>query len=411
MNCRENQKYYYAYQTGSSQVPAPVADHLERCETCQGQIQRLRDQLKPYIGSEDKTLLREHLKLHARLEGQWISCQQVRPFLPALLLEGMGISTVTPVTAHVDECALCRKHLRQIRSLNLNSRQLLAACQYLAEAKDSCDGSERDSGLVRQIKEAPASGILTRMEAADSTDAEAGDPSIQVRFDEAHAVHRRWRSLNYILTGGIAAAALFMVITFLPGSVSGNLERVDRAVRSISNVHLQRYSSADELIQEIWMSWSLGFKLYKQPQNTFFKDVRTGRIMQRQEETGDLILSSGPREEDKYTRLLPFDQLKDLPAQYQWTFKGDEVLEDGRSVQVYELEWTSASPILIVAKRWRGYLDPSTHLPYRIEWFEKIADEYELVTKLVVSYPSETVCLEEFKRQGFQRYLNEDQLK
>jgi hypothetical protein len=229
---------------------------------------------------------------------------------------------------------------------------------------------------------------------------------VQVRYRQ----HGRWISQRrpmFVMTSGFAAAAAIAVIMLFPLRAGGNLEKVNRAVNSVSNVHVLRYSRTDELIQEIWMSRSLGFKLYKESQNVLFKNLRSGIILQARP-GNEPSEHEGIREHEQYARLLPFEQLRDLPPGYTWNFRGESVL-DSRHVRIYELVWDTGGPSLVIRRKWRGYLDEKTCLPYKIEWLEQVADqEYELSTTLLIDYPTEAQCLEQLNVAGFQRFLKDD---
>jgi hypothetical protein len=122
-----------------------------------------------------------------------------------------------------------------------------------------------------------------------------------------------------------------------------------------------------------------------------------------------MLLSEGLRDDDMYARLLPFDQIKDLPEQYEWNFIEDSVL-NGQSVHIYELTWQHAGTGVTVFKKWRAALDTQTYLPYQIEWFERLQgeQEYVLMTRSEVQYPSKGRFLELLGEEGFQRFLTED---
>lgn len=405
MNCQECRNYFYGYLQNAEDVPAGVVTHMENCVTCREQVARLRRQLNVSETQQHQyALLRKHLRLHACLLDQWVSCSSVRPFLPALLMEGMQITVQTPVTAHLEHCSRCRQHLGSIRSLGLSPEQLVAAGAFMSAADETGALPEKAGPVLKAILQSEHSDIETNMNSR-------GSSGVKVRYRTAGMQHRS-RSVRYLLTGSLAVAAVFFVITLLPTAAVGNLENVNRAVKSVSEVHLERYSEKDDLIQEIWMSKSLGFKIYKQPQKTFIKNMRSGQILQMTPGTDAMLLSEGLRDDDVYARLLPFDQLKDLPPQYEWTFVQDSVYQ-GKDVYIYELTWQTPGIGVTVYKKWRAALDTRTYLPYRIEWFEKIGSEQEfiLLTRSEVQYPSKSQFLKLLEAEGFQRFLTGDHME
>lgn len=415
MDCKHVQDYYRVFLKDGTSVPGAAAAHVESCAQCREQIRLLSEQFGSQGPAQDeKYLLREHLKLHVRLMDRWISCSTVRPFMPALLVNFMKVTVDTPVTAHISHCAACQNDFRRIQQLGLKQNELIAAATFLADRQHAAALSADATQVLNAIAESRESGIETCMNSGGTNEG-AGEQtsevsSVRVRHSHQNVCGTRPGSLRYVLTGGVAAAAVLLVIMLLPTIASGNLKKLNQAVNSVSNVHVLRYSQQNELIQELWVSRSLGFKLYKQPQNTLFKDLRSGRVLQAQPGNEPAYLDNCIREEDRYAKLLPFEQLKDLPTGYQWDFIGDDVLEGGRPVKIYELTWETANFNPTIQSKWRGYLDADSYLPYRIERLEKISEqEFELVTILLVSYPSEAQCLEKLKQEGFQRFVTENQ--
>lgn len=411
MNCTQFQSYYYTYLRDKGSVPPEAAEHLKNCKDCQEQIDRLGGELQSQITeADDKVLLRDALKLHASLLDRWVSCGDVRPLLPSMLIDVLRIAAVTPITAHLEHCAKCRTQLKDVQSLRLTTKELIAAAAFLSGER-SLPGLKTPAQKVLQvISQSDESGIETKMSSTSqdsARDAQAGSDRIQVRHGRHAFVAPRFRTLNYVLTGGIAAAAMiFLVVMLLPTVASGNLKKVNQAINSVSNVHVLRYSAQNQLIQELWISRKMGFKLYKQHQNTLFKDLNTGRILQLLPGGEPSYLDEGIREDDKYAQLLPFEQVKDLSLDYEWTFKGQAALNDGRQVKVYELTWETLGSNLALQRKWRGYLDIDSNLPYKIEWLEKVADKpFELFTTLHINYPTESECRELLEAEGFQRFL------
>ena len=91
--------------------------------------------------------------------------------------------------------------------------------------------------------------------------------------------------------------------------------------------------------------------------------------------------------------LLPFKQISELPPSYDWGYVSEAALDGDRKVQVYELTWKAIRNQAVIERKWRGYLDSHSHLPYRIEWLDKVGDSpYQLVMTILVGYPSDVEC-------------------
>jgi hypothetical protein len=404
MNCQECSTYLYGYLQDAENIPSAVLGHIDNCVSCREQIGRLRSHLSLSCAQQEQSgLLRKHLQLHARLLNRWVSCDEVKPFLPALLVNGLQISIRTPVTAHIEHCSQCRTHLAEIQSLGLSQEQLVAAGTFLSASGKAEALPAKAEPVLQAVLESERSNTQTRLD---------DDASSGIRIRHCSQTTNRSRSIRYLLTGSLAAAAVFLVVSLLPTAAIGNLENVNRAVKSVSEVHLQRYSEKGDLIQEIWISKSLGFKIYKQPQKTFFKNLRSGQIVQITSGSDPVYLTEGLRDDDMYARLLPFDQLRDLPSQYEWNFVEDGILGDKR-VHIYELTWQQAGTNMAVYKKWRAALDPQTFLPSRIEWYEKMEGEpdYILITRSEVAYPSKVRFLQKLEQEGLHRLLTGDHIE
>ena len=86
--------------------------------------------------------------------------------------------------------------------------------------------------------------------------------------------------------------------------------------------------------------------------------------------------------------LVPFEKPSAIPKDHTWEQLYLEGL--GENIEVFELSWSQKSYTGDSHhKKWRVFLDKTTHLPQKIEHYEKLEglmDDYELVETKEVSY-------------------------
>lgn len=419
MNC-ENAKFcYYDYLEKPEAVDSDVRLHLEQCSACREEIARLRDELGQSEPVE-KPYRPHYLQLHYQLLDQWVSCEQVRPFLPSLLMPQFGIRYQTPVTAHVERCPDCQMALKDIASLHLTSSELIEAGRYLAE-----EGSQAVTlkpfacAVLDKIRHRDDSTVLTQMRLGQTKNGENGWLSDSAVVDVEHrtvqatlGVRRHHvsprRAVSVWLTSGVAAAILLAVLLILPASdvKALDVEQLYTTLETVRNVHIQKFGEGKEL-ENIWIADSLGACLFQQDQDVVFVNRRNGKVFQKHQGEVQLISQGGKMELERPWGLLPFSHISQLPASYDWGHVSDTVLDNGLEVQVYEWSWTeNAANQTGIKHIWRGYLDRNSHLPYRIEWLDQIGDSpAELIMEMDIHYPSDAECQDVFGDYGFQDML------
>jgi hypothetical protein len=99
--------------------------------------------------------------------------------------------------------------------------------------------------------------------------------------------------------------------------------------------------------------------------------------------------------------LLPSDDIFKRYPDAKWERVPNENVESPiPDTEVYDLMWTEKK---FASRKWRGYVDRKTHLPQRIEWWLKLAEEeeYKLETYTQVSYPTTVDMKAIIKKAGF----------
>lgn len=414
MNCENAKQYYYEYLEQKSTVPVDVSAHLSQCRHCVEEIERLQEAL----GRSDqpqRSFEPGFLQLHYGLLDQWVSCDAVKPFLPSLLTTVFSDKNQTPVTAHIENCCQCQKNLDAISSLELTSLQLMSASRYLASEEEGASEFSRPvQDVLRGIAAQHHCDVRTRMSlvspSADSSDATwiSDSYTVDVKHRAAQTanrrrIHRRFAMPTFV-TGSIAAAILFIVMLSLPPAVVKGLAlaEVYQSLNDVKNVHIRVFSEELQEIQSIWISESLDARLFQQQEETVFWDERTGEIYRKGADSTQLVSRfNDDAKLDRPWGLLPFNHISELPADKQWVYIEDTVIE-GVPMQIYELTWQESSGQICIQKKWRGYLDIHTHLPYRIEWTEKVSDDYpEVMLVTEISYPTDEEFMETLRQDGF----------
>jgi hypothetical protein len=148
--CREAQLYYHDFMEDPSSVPQAVAEHINGCDHCQAEVERLSGILgqvvaagNPHRSNHSRKLVAE-LQSHFDHMGERVTCRQVRRYLPGLLADRVRIPT--PITVHIDQCDRCAEDLDHLRSLGLTQEQLARLGELYSEP------AAADPSVCRHVK-------------------------------------------------------------------------------------------------------------------------------------------------------------------------------------------------------------------------------------------------------------------
>ena len=138
--CKQAELYYYdfVYSESRGLIPESIVNHVEQCQHCREQIDQLKAVLSQADGLESQqsqvgSAVTTMLKLHFAYVGKPVTCNIVKPFLPTLLDQTLGMRIPTPIVTHVYDCQQCSGDLDVIRCLNLDRKQLCRLSQLFAE--------------------------------------------------------------------------------------------------------------------------------------------------------------------------------------------------------------------------------------------------------------------------------------
>ena len=274
--CKQAESYYYDLlgDGGRELVSEPIVSHVEKCQHCQEQINRLKISLLQADNRESKqgqvSPAVIMLKLHLAYIGKPVTCEAVRPFLPTLLEPALKIEIPTPITAHIDHCPQCSEDLETIRRLNLNHEQLYCLSQLFAEGRECPDNTQQLHNIVRNIVERAESGVVTIYHINESAEAKsdgiyddiyAGFPvKVEVRgYENANAAknadvisfasipRRKASAVNLKIFTKIAVAAAILIgaalLINIPVAKAITIDQIYKALDSIKNVYISSFTS------------------------------------------------------------------------------------------------------------------------------------------------------------------------
>jgi len=138
--CKQAELYYYDFLYSESRglIPESIVNHVEQCQHCQEQINKLETVLSQADGLESQqsqvsSAVTTMLKLNFAYIGKPVTCNIAKPFLPTLLDQTLGMRIPTPIVTHLCDCQQCSEDLDIIRCLNLSRKQLCRLSQLLAD--------------------------------------------------------------------------------------------------------------------------------------------------------------------------------------------------------------------------------------------------------------------------------------
>jgi hypothetical protein len=207
---------------------------------------------------------------------------------------------------------------------------------------------------------------------------------------------------RYIKPAAVAAAVILVALLLLnaPVAKAVDLGQIYKSLGQIKDVCITTfYQEESRPTQQIWVSRTLKVKMFRTRTRCVLwdldgklrksKDLNTGSVTMT--ELGNDVLLRVAETMEGPLGLLPFNDMPEVPEGAKWLAVANKSIETViPSTQVYDLTWTEKEPDgSMVYNRWRGYIDPETRLPKKIEWWEKRAEEeYKLLTIIKVAYPT-----------------------
>lgn len=142
--CTDSRLWYYdfLFETRREKIPSITLKHIETCQYCQNEIQRLESLLlglkepKDDITRKIDNTINTLISLHLALVDVPVTCDMVKAFIPRLTDPLLQITIPTPINVHLDKCRACTDDFNTIKNLGLNREQLGHLGQLLADATD-----------------------------------------------------------------------------------------------------------------------------------------------------------------------------------------------------------------------------------------------------------------------------------
>jgi hypothetical protein len=102
---------------------------------------------------------------------------------------------------------------------------------------------------------------------------------------------------------------------------------------------------------------------------------------------------------------MPFDKSSDIPPDAKWS----EITDSGLAVntantKVYELSWAENVYVgSTTQKSWRIFMETSTNLPQKIQWFKQSASDPQpvLESTMIIEYPGDKEIIAKAEAMSF----------
>jgi hypothetical protein len=409
-------------------VPAQITEHVKKCNHCLEEIDRLREALSENNGSEPngkeaRDYTAKILEQHFHFIGKTVTCNIVRPFIPALSKPDLAIRIPTPITVHLGNCKQCSSDLEMIRRCNLNSNQQVMLSKLFEGTEDIVEARQELDSRLYNIVESPESGISTIFtvdaseESVDSY--ESIIPSVLVTIEDGgvnkaipptsinpetgSTVKQKFPSerLKFLCKTGLASAAViliaFSVFFFNRTPKEITLDGLHKAVVAAGNVYITTVK-ADEgsLSEEKWVSRTLKTYLAKNQHRMAMWDLEKNIIRRKGSDISEVDKMTGltfagiAREMEGTLGIIPFESITDIPPDARWELLGSEALKTApHGTDGYMLQWTELKPDgLVQFRKWLVFIDPHKNLPVKTELYSKYLPEgkYALESTQTIQY-------------------------
>ena len=158
--CEKAKRFYYAalYGEVKKDIPADILEHLRECQRCQDALVYLKEGIDTIElwGRHVIEVVTENARGHFEHLNEWVTCSQVKRFLPNLAHPEYRVTIATPIITHMDHCYPCNENLKTIKSLELESRQLDRLAKLFADktlpVPSDCSEAKKAFPVVATLK-------------------------------------------------------------------------------------------------------------------------------------------------------------------------------------------------------------------------------------------------------------------
>jgi len=319
-----------------------------------------------------------------------------------------------PLTSHVRGCPTCLAKMQQLHNtvyaIAERPESDVVTIYRIDEPAKTRAASESDS---------PYSGFPIRVEVVGGED-ELGpeQPASVISFADALKHNVSALNLKSWIKAGLAAAAVILVAVALfvktPSAEAVTIDQIYKALERVANVYIASFvPDREEPTQEIWVSRTLNVYMTKTRNEMVSWDLQN-RVRKTKRLEANSVETT-PLSGDEITRirermigslgLLPFYDISEIPQHAEWNRVTNEDLEAlVKDTEVYDLTWVEKKyKGTVVFTRWRFFVDPTTNLPCRTQFYEKSTADtgYSLKSLIVVEYLNESRIRAVIKEASF----------
>lgn len=412
IQCQQASVYYFDYLSQNRpDIPDGVAVHISQCPDCQSEVEKLDRCMRDPADAKSMETEVRYLALHHRLLNKWVSCDEMKPFLVLMSQVSGNAPWQTAVTAHLERCPQCQRWFQEIRNMNLSFDAAQSAISFLTDQPGSEALPQNLCNAMEQIKNSENSGIYTRAEWT-------ADGRLEVEIKQLQAAKKPTISRPAIsvsrrvwIRAGLAASILMAIsLCFMsvPSAEGIALKQVYQTVEQLMNCRIQIFVPEQAPpVQTILISRELQVQMYQNSENATLWDLNNKTMLNSDSVSQEPVrqaLLPVLQASQKGFGLMPFSSIKDLPHAYSW-IRVEGLAEALQGQEVYDLQWGQTENSKgQIARRWRGFLNTSTMLPDRIEWWEQLPGQKEqLMMQMVIDYP-DSATIEGEIQKIFPRY-------
>ena len=413
-------------------IRTPITDHIDKCRSCSDDLKML---LSLHLTDTQLYILGQIFALYGSFTSN--ECEDVLQYMDRIInFDYKNIPS--DIQKHICTCAKCREILQNGRKgllINVGTKPANPAlkCQAIEntdlfhyivpcgfnihESQSEFLESPLAEHLIRckecrQKLEKLDDNIFSIIQRPNSDNVSIFRPNDALLYEEDKPVDvpREFQSKRFsFLKPLTAAAAVIMVIAFMFFKSSAvdavDLKHMYKALSNIQQVHVINYQNTDNsVIDEMWISPVLNIKAIKNSRESALWDVGKKQLTIKKPNTDSKEVISVDRMQLTQIRstmqapwtLMPFNRAEDIPNNAVWKHIEDEsIVSQYINSEVYDLIWdVKTSGQKVISYKIRCSINTDSCLPMRIEFYDKIGSNYELVNFREIEYLSS----DQFKR-------------
>ena len=296
------------------------------------------------------------------------------------------------LTSHLRSCPVCLTRMQQLHSCISDIAERPESGVVAAITFDEQPVEEQGSEINDILMGRPSN----LREEINQNELVSGAPV---------ATSSRLVSLKRYIRPSLAAAAVLLIAFALffsaPSAKAVGLEQIYHALEKATNICISRFRAGEEKPwQKQWISSTLNIILYDNDGQYVLWDydnrqvrIKTKGENIRIESISEDIAAEGKESFNGSFGLLPFSDVTQAKKEAQWNRVDSTNISIDPGVEVYDLTWNKKVTAEITEyNKWRVYVNTTTKLPLRIEWYLKTDStvNYTIGTIETITYPSDS---------------------